>query len=366
MKRIILPIFLIFLIILGTFSALKKQNIKNLSDLKEAMYYRKLEGDLVQCQLCPNKCLLREGQRGICKVRENIGGKLYSMNYGKIVAMNLDPIEKKPFFHFLPGEKAFSIAAPGCNLRCLYCQNWQISQVVPEEINFVQMKPEEVVQRAIESQAKIIAYTYSEPTVFYEFMIDTAKIAREKGLKNVVVTSGYINPEPLRELCKYVDAIKVDLKGFNENFYQKVTQGTLQPILETLKIIKEEGVWLEIVNLIIPGLNDSEKEIRELSRWIKENLGEDIPLHFIRFFPNYKMQNLPPTPIETLIRAREIAFEEGLKFVYTGNIDFEEGETTFCPNSKEKAILRKGFFLIKNNLKDGHCPSGEKIPGVWK
>lgn len=366
MKKVILPIFLIFLILGGGFYLIKKQGIKNPSGLQEAMYYRKLEGNLVQCQLCPNRCTLREGQRGICKVRENIGGRLYSMNYGKLVAMNLDPIEKKPFFHFLPGTKAFSIAAPGCNLRCLYCQNWQISQVAPEEINYVEMKPEDVVEKAIESGAESIAYTYSEPTVFYEFMIETAKIAREKGLKNVVVTSGYINPEPLRNLSKYVDAIKVDLKGFNEDFYQKVTQGSFQPILETMKIIKEEGIWLEIVNLVIPGLNDGEEEIRNLSRWIKENLGDDVPLHFLRFYPNYKMQNLPPTPIETLVRAREIALEEGLKFVYTGNIDFAEGETTFCPNSKEKAIERKGFFLIKNNLKDGICPDGEKIPGIWK
>jgi pyruvate formate lyase activating enzyme len=342
----------------------KKEN-PFFQNLKEAMFYKKLEGNLVQCQLCPRTCLLREGQTGVCRARKNIGGKLYSLNYGKAVSVNLDPIEKKPFFHVLPASKTFSIAGAGCNLRCLYCQNWQISQVSPEDINYLELSPQEVVEKAIESGAQSIAYTYSEPTAFYEYMIETAKLAKEKGLKNLVVTAGYINPEPLKELCKYVDAIKVDLKGFNEDFYLNITQGTFQPILETMKIIKEKGIWLEIVNLIIPGLNDSEKEIRDLSLWIKENLSAEVPLHFSRFFPNFKMKNLPPTPIETIIRAREIAKEVGLKYVYTGNIRYPEGETTFCPESGQIAIERQGYFVVKNNLKENVCPSGEKIPGIW-
>jgi|Deesub1362A_J573_1020465.scaffolds.fasta_scaffold17541_2 pyruvate formate lyase activating enzyme len=374
--RIALPLILIALILVGGFLLQKKesppfraglyfQEKKEQRFLKEARYYQKLEGNLVQCNLCPRRCILREGQRGVCRVRENIGGKLYSLNYGKIVSANLDPIEKKPFFHFLPGTKTFSIAMAGCNLRCLYCQNWQISQVAPEQIPYFEMTPEEVVKKALESGAQSIAYTYSEPTVFFEFMLDTAKLAKEKGLKNVVVTSGFINPEPLRELCKYVDAIKVDLKGFNEEFYQKITKGSFQPILKAMKVIKEEGVWLEIVNLVIPGINDNEKDIRDLSLWIKENLGDEVPLHFSRFFPNYKMQNLPPTPLETIIRAREIALEVGLKYVYTGNVRYPEGESTFCPQSGQLAIERQGYFLIQNNLEEGICPSGEKIPGIW-
>lgn len=334
--------------------------------LREAMFYEQLEGNLVRCNLCPNRCLLREGQTGICRARKNLGGKLYSLNYGKVVSANLDPIEKKPFFHVLPGSRAFSVATAGCNLRCLYCQNWQISQRSPAEIEYVRLSPQELVEKAIEAGAESIAYTYSEPIVFYEYMIETAKIAKERGLKNVIVTAGYINEEPLRELCKYADAIKVDLKGFDENFYLKITQGSFEPILNTLKTIKEEGVWLEIVNLIIPGLNDSEEEIRALSLWIKENLGEEVPLHFSRFYPNYRMKNLPPTPIETVIRAREIAKAAGLKYVYTGNVRYPEGESTFCPESGQIAIERKGYFVTKNNLTAGLCPSGETIPGVWK
>lgn len=332
----------------------------------DSRYYQKLGNGMVQCFLCPNQCILSPGQIGLCRARKNIEGELYSINYGKIASLHVDPIEKKPFFHFLPGSKAFSIAAPGCNLRCLYCQNWQIAQIFPWEVKTIELTPEELVNKALESGAESIAYTYSEPTAFFEYMLDTAKIAREKGLKNVVVTAGYISPEPLRELCQYVDAIKVDLKGFNEEFYRKITGARLQPVLEALKIIKEEGVWLEIVNLLIPGENDSEPEIRAMVKWIKENLGEDVPLHFSRFHPMYKLQNLPPTPLETIIRAREIALKEGLKYVYTGNVYYPEGEATYCPESGQIAIQRERFFVVKNNLKEGLCPSGEEIPGVWK
>lgn len=360
-------LFLIIVVFLSGLLIYRRENYSRLTEsLYPSKYYQKLTGGMVQCFLCPNQCILSEGQIGTCRARKNVNGGLYAMNYGKVVSMHVDPIEKKPFFHFLPGSRAFSIASAGCNLRCLYCQNWEISQAFPWEVESAEFSPEELVNKALESGAESIAYTYSEPTAFFEYMLDTAKISRRKGLKNVVVTSGYINPEPLKELCRYVDAIKVDLKGFDEEFYRKVAAGKLQPVLESLKIIKEEGVWLEIVNLLIPGENDDPETIRKMVKWIKENLGEDVPLHFSRFQPMYKLKDLPPTPVETVIKAREIALEAGLKYVYVGNISYPEGEATYCPGSKEIAVEREGFFVKSNKLKNGQCPDGEKIPGVWE
>jgi pyruvate formate lyase activating enzyme len=366
-KKIFAILFLV--IILGLVGYLiynrEKANTQP-ENLYQAKYYEKLSGNMVQCSLCPNRCILSEGQIGLCKVRKNIKGELYTLTYDKIAVQHVDPIEKKPFFHVLPGSNAYSIATTGCNMSCLYCQNWDISQVFPWEIKSREMTPEEVVEDAIKSGSQVIAFTYNEPIVFYEYMLDIAKLAKEKGLKTVVVSNGYINPEPLKELLNYIDAYKVDLKSFREEFYQKFTGGHLAPVLETLKIIKEKGVWLEIVNLLIPGENDSEQEIREMAKWIKENLGNDVPLHFSAFYPMYKLQNLPPTPPETVIKAREIAMEQGLKYVYTGNIVYPEGESTYCPKSKEIAIERQGYGIIKNNLIDGKCPNGEAVPGIWK
>lgn len=334
--------------------------------LHEASYYETLSNKTVQCFLCPNECEIAPSRWGACKARKNIDGKLYSMVYGKIATEHVDPIEKKPFFHFLPGSTAFSIATTGCNMRCLFCQNWEISQAFPDDVPTQAMTPEEVVTQALASGAKSIAFTYNEPVIAYEYMMDIAKLAKTKGLKTVVVSSGYIEEEPLKELLKTIDAYKVDLKAFNEKFYRKLTGGRLASALETLKTIKQSGVWLEIVTLLVPGENDSDDEIRAMARWIHSNLGDSVPLHFSRFFPQYKLKNLPPTPPETLIRARKIAMEEGLRFVYVGNVAYPEGETTWCPGSKEKAIVRQGYFIIANHLKDGACPDGEKIPGVWK
>ncbi len=359
-------LFLIFIVGFSLFLIYQKEKI-NPEDLKEAMFYRKLDGKRVQCLLCPNRCILSPGQIGICRARKNIKGKLYSLVYGKIAAAHLDPIEKKPLYHFLPQSKAFSIATTGCNLRCKFCQNWEIAQVFPWEVETIEMSPEEVVQEAIERGAEVIAFTYTEPVVFYEYMLDIAKLAKEKGLKTVMITAGYINEEPLRELLKYLDAVKVDFKGFNDEFYQKMTIGHVEPVLRTMKIVKEEGVWLEIVNLVIPGENDSEKDIKNLILWVKNNLGEEVPLHFTRFHPDYKLLNLPPTPIETLKKARKMAQALGLKYVYTGNIYDPEGSTTFCPDSHQPAVVREGFFVKEYNLdEEGRCPTGEKIPGVWK
>jgi pyruvate formate lyase activating enzyme len=332
----------------------------------KAMYYDKLANQMVQCRLCPSRCMLSPGQFGICKARKNINGDLYSMVYGKIGTVHVDPIEKKPFFHVLPSSKAFSIATAGCNLHCLFCQNWELSQSFPDQISSIPMTPEQVVQSAIETGSQSIAFTYNEPVINYEFMLETAKIARSKGIKSVVVSAGYIEAEPLRELLQYVDAYKVDFKAFNEEFYQRLTGGHLADVLETMKIIRKSGVWLEVLTLLVPGQNDSETETRSLAQWIKTNLGDDVPLHFSRFFPQYKLRNSPPTPVETIIRARSIAMAEGLKYVYTGNVAFPDGEATYCPGSHQKVIERIGHAVISNKLKNGECPDGEKIPGIWK
>ncbi|MFA7001163.1 MAG: AmmeMemoRadiSam system radical SAM enzyme [Candidatus Omnitrophota bacterium] len=330
-----------------------------------AMYYDKLPNRMVQCRLCPNRCMLAPGQFGTCKARKNIGGDLYSMVYGKIASAHVDPIEKKPFFHVLPGSKAFSIATTGCNMHCLFCQNWELSQAFPHEVPSIPMTPAQVVEEAARSGSRSIAFTYNEPVINYEFMLETARIARSRGIKSIVISAGYINPEPLAELLRTVDAYKVDFKAFREEFYQKLTGGHLADVLETMQLIHKSGVWLEVLNLLVPGENDSEAEIRELSRWIRENLGPDVPLHFSRHFPQYKLRNLPPTPIETVLRARAIAREEGLRYVYTGNVAFPEGEATLCPGSGQKVIERIAHAVISNNLKNGECADGEKIPGIW-
>lgn len=335
-------------------------------DLHPAMWFETRPGNIVRCVLCPNRCVLSDGQIGICRVRKNVGGKLYSLVYGRVAALHVDPIEKKPFFHVLPGSKSFSLATPGCNLRCVFCQNWEISQAFPWQIPTQRLTPVEIVNGALKSGCRTIAFTYSEPIIFYEYMLDVAKLAREKNIKTVVVSSGYISPEPLRELLRHVDAYKVDLKAFNDNFYEELTGGDRESVLTALKIIHESGVWLEIVTLLIPGKNDSADEVRELARWVKENLGPDVPLHFSRFYPQYKLQQLPPTPQETIVRAWQIAREEGLHYVYTGNIRFPQGETTYCPKTGEPVIERQAYFVMRNRLVNGRCPSGEVIPGIWE
>lgn len=331
-----------------------------------AMYYEKLAGDMVHCLLCPNSCRLSEGQIGSCRSRKNVNGELVSLVYGNMASSHVDPIEKKPFFHVLPGSKAFSIATPGCNMRCLFCQNWEISQAFPWEVKTRQVSPEQVVEEAVQTGCKSIAFTYTEPIIYYEYVLDIAKLAKKKGLKTVMVSNGYINPEPLRELLKYIDAYKVDFKAFNEPFYKELTGGSLDPVLQSMKIIKQQGVWLEVVTLLIPGKNDSDDEIRALVKWIHQNLSDDVPLHFSRFHPMHKLLNLPPTPVEKVIRARQIAMEEGLKYVYTGNIAYPVGDSTYSPKTGAIVIERQGYFVVNNNLKNGVAPDGEKIPGIWE
>ncbi|HUS60358.1 MAG TPA: AmmeMemoRadiSam system radical SAM enzyme, partial [Nevskiaceae bacterium] len=355
------------LIAVGKNLARQETTLLPVGELKEASFYEQLGNGEVRCTLCPNFCVLKEGERGICRVRQNIKGKLYSLIYGKPATIHIDPIEKKPFYHFLPGTKVFSLASAGCNLRCKYCQNWDIAQRGPEELTSMEKSPEQIVEEAIQSGAPSIAITYSEPVVNYEYVLDIAKEAKKRGVKTTIVSAGYINPQPLRELLPYLDAVKIDLKGFNDSFYREIVGGQLAPVLETLKVIKQEGTWFEIVYLVVPGYNDDLKEIEEMAIWIKDNLGENVPLHFSRFHPMYQMKNLPPTPEETVKKARKIALEAGLKYVYTGNIADVEGSTTYCSVNGQPLIVRKGYFIQKNSLVNGQfadCP--EKVPGVWQ
>jgi len=335
------------------------------TELKEAMYYEKMGGDMVQCRLCPNRCLLSDGQTGTCKARKNIGGQLYSMNYNQPVTEHVDPIEKKPLYHFLPGARAYSLAAAGCNMSCQFCQNWNISQKIAENLDVPEKTPEEVVNDALASDSQVIAFTYSEPIIFYEYMLDTAKLAKQKGLKTVMISGGYINPEPLENLLPWLDGVKIDLKAFDNEFYRELTNGRLQPVLDTIKTIDQEGTHLEIVYLLIPGENDSDQEIKKMAKWLRDNVGQDAILHLSRFHPTYKMTNKPPTPTETVIRARELALEAGLQYVYTGNIPYPKGESTYCPDGSV-AIKRNGYFVKSNNLENGRCPGGTQVPGVWR
>ncbi len=332
---------------------------------KEAKYYVNTPKG-IKCKLCPQNCSIKEGETGDCHTRTNVNGKLYSLVYGNPCAIHIDPIEKKPLSHFLPGTFAYSIATAGCNLGCLNCQNWTISQKSPKETRNYDLMPEKVVEEAAKYHCKSIAYTYSEPTVFYEYVYDTAKLAKVKGIKNVFVSAGYINPEPLRELCPYLDAANIDLKSFSEDIYEMLNAGTLKPVLEALKIFKEEGVWLEITNLIVPTWNDDMYMIKKMCDWLFDNGFDDTPLYFSRFHPAYKLQNLSPTPVETIHQARKVALDAGLKFVYTGNIPGDDGENTYCPDCHKLLIERNGFTIKQNHVKNGKCEyCGTAIPGVW-
>ena len=334
--------------------------------LQEAMYYEMIDEKTVSCGLCPRRCTLGEGARSVCRVRELRKGKFYTLVYGNPCSIQVDPIEKKPLFHMLPGSTAFSLATAGCNLRCKYCQNWRISQFPPERTDNYKLPPREAVRKAAEAKSRSIAYTYSEPTVFYEYMLATAKLARKKDIKGVWVTSGYINEEPLKELAKYMDAANIDLKGFTDKFYNDVCGAKLKYVLETLKTARKEGIWVEITNLVVPTLNDSLKTIEEMSHWIKDNLGPDVPLHFSRFHRYYKLKNLYNTPVKTLEEARKTALKVGLNYVYIGNVPGHEGNNTYCPSCKKILIQRIGFRVLQNNIKDGKCRfCGREIPGIW-
>ena len=332
---------------------------------KEAMFYEKLAENEIRCKLCPKECVIGDRERGWCGVRENRDGIYYTMVYGNPCSANADPIEKKPFFHFLPGSWAFSIATAGCNLNCKFCQNWEISQSRPEETENQKLPPADVVAYAKEFNCKSIAYTYSEPAVFYEYMLDTARLGRKAGVKSVVVSAGFINPEPLKLLCENVDAIKIDLKSMRNKFYNEICNGELKPVLDTLKVLKASGIWYEIVYLVVTSLNDSDEELRDTSRWVYENLGPDVPLHFSRYYPMYQLR-LQPTDPERLTTARKIAMDVGLRYVYTGNVPGDPGESTYCPKCKKEIVKRERYFIRQNSIVNGKCKwCGEKIPGIW-
>lgn len=334
--------------------------------MREAMFYKPIDEETVQCNLCPRECTLANGQRSFCRVREPEKGKLYSLVYGIACAVNIDPIEKKPIFHMLPGSASFSLATAGCNLRCQFCQNWTISQARPEEVEQIYLPPEEVVKLARDKNCESIAYTYTEPTIFYEYMLDTAKLAKERGIKNVYVTAGYINPEPAKLLAQYIDAANIDLKAYDDEYLQNICAQKLKPLLRAIKLFKDAGVWVEITNLILPTLNDDREKIRQMCYWIKDNLGVDTPLHFSRFSPMYKMVHLPPTPVSTLEEARKIAMEIGLNYVYIGNVPGHPGENTYCPECKALLIGRRGFFLTQYNLHKNKCRFCQReIAGIW-
>ncbi len=339
----------------------------NNSNFKLALFYEKLPNSAVNCHLCPHNCIVAEGHAGYCKVRININGELFSTTYGNPCSLSVDPIEKKPLYHFFPGTEIFSLATAGCNFRCLNCQNYSISQTTPNEIRQYDLSPEAVVEQAKIHHQKSIAFTYTEPTVFYEYMLDTAKIAHIEGIKTVIVSNGYINPEPLNELCNYIDAANIDLKSMENNVYRKLTGGSLEPVLETILTLKEKNVWLEITHLLIPEYTDNLKDFDKLCLWMVNNGLIETPLHISRFFPNYKLFNIPATPMEVLLQAEKIANNCGIKYVYLGNVSRLDSENTYCPNCGELLIERKGYRIIRNNILENNCPKcTQKIAGIWE
>lgn len=336
-------------------------------DLKEVMFYKKLEELKIECGICPQKCKVADRERGTCGNKENRGGKYYTLVYSKPCSLYPDPIEKKPLFHYLPGTRAFSLATAGCNFECRFCQNWRIAQFRPEDVDYVRLTPEMIVKTAIKKNCPTIAYTYSEPTVFYGYMYDCAKLGRERGVGSVMISNGFMLEEPLKELCKVLTGVKIDLKGFTEKFYKDLCSGELKPVLETLVRLKNYGMWFELVVLIIPTRNDNPGEIEKMCDWIMKNIGPDVPVHFTRFHPTYKLKNLPPTPVRTLERCYKIAQDRGLNFPYIGNVPGHKGEHTYCPKCKKVIIRRVGFMILKNKVSSkGRCEECDHpIPGVW-
>lgn len=334
--------------------------------MKEAMLYKKLEKGKVKCNLCSHMCTIADGGRGICGVRENGKGTLYSLVYGRAIAAHIDPIEKKPFFNYLPGTDSFSVATAGCNFRCKFCQNWEISQKAGsyKEMPGEDISPEEIVRLARKNRCKSIAYTYTEPTIFFEYAYDTSILAKKENLANLYVTNGFMTEEMLRTYGKYLDAANVDLKSFNEKFYREVCGARLEPVLNSLRLMKRMGIWVEVTTLIVPTLNDSMDELRQIAEFIKGDLGKETPWHISRFHPHYKLNDLPQTDMETIHKAREIGLDTGLRYVYAGNLPGDIGENTYCYNCNGLLIDRYAFSVSRNKIKDSKCPDcGTKIDG---
>ena len=321
---------------------------------------------LVKCLLCAQGCALTAGQRGRCRARINVRGELRTLVYGRPIATQVDPIEKKPFYHFLPGSQAFSLATAGCPLRCKFCQNWQLSQASPEDYDVPYVPPAEIAASAVSRRAPVVAFTYNEPTVFTEYLLDIAAEGRKRGLRPVMVSCGFMNEAPLADMCRALDAIKIDLKGFSESFYRDVSSAALAPVLRSIGQIARSGTHLEIVNLVVPTLNDSEPMMDELASWVLREAGPDVPVHFTRFHPDYQLLNLPPTPEKTLERARQIAMGRGLRYVYVGNVPGHPGNHTYCPGCGRIVIRRQNFFVDELHVKDGRCEyCRTPIAGVW-
>lgn len=334
--------------------------------MKEAMFYQKLDQKKVGCFLCSHHCQIKEGRRGICYVRKNVDGSLYSLVYGKVISMNVDPIEKKPLFHFLPASTSFSIASVGCNFRCEHCQNFEISQYPKEheDIPGNEVMPEDIVGAAERNCCESISYTYTEPTIFFEFAYDCARLAHERGIRNIFVSNGYTTPEATKAIAPYLDGNNIDLKG-SDDFYKKVCGARLEPVKDTIRLMKEMGVWVEVTTLLIPDYNDSEEDLMNIAGFIK-SVDSGIPWHVTQFYPTYKIMDKPRTPLKTLRRAREIGIEAGLKYVYEGNVPGEGRENTYCPHCNDLLIMRFGFRIGENRIKEGRCPKcGTGIEGVW-
>ncbi len=333
----------------------------------EAMYYDKLGNKKIRCRVCPKECVVGDRERGFCGCKENHDGTYHTLVYGQCAALNIDPIEKKPLFHYLPGTSAYSIAAAGCNFDCKDCQNWEISQTRPEQLkDTLDLPPQQVAAQAKRYKVRSIAYTYSEPVVFYEYMFDSAKAGRQAGIKSIMISNGSIRPEPMERLLPHLDAIKIDLKSISPDFYRDYCVGDVTPVLDTIKLVKSKRKWLEIVYLVVPTLNDDPVEVRDMCQWLMDNVGPDVPLHFSRFHPAYQLKKLPPTPYDTLERCADIARDVGLNYVYLGNVPGDEHATTRCTGCDKTLIRRNGFAVVEMNLANGGCKScSTKVPGVW-
>ena len=331
-------------------------------------YWHKLESGKIQCDLCPRECALSDGQRGLCFVRACENGEIILTSYGRSSGFCVDPIEKKPLNHFLPGTPVFSFGTAGCNLSCKYCQNWDMSKSREMDTLAATAMPEQIAAKAEELECRSVAYTYNDPVIFHEYAIDTAQACHDRGIKSVAVTAGYISPEPRKEFFSHMDAANVDLKAFTETFYRKLTGGHLQPVLDTLLYLKHEtDVWVELTTLMIPGYNDSDQEIGEMTDWVVKNLGPDVPMHFTAFHPDWKMRDVPSTPMETLVKARQIALDNGVHFAFTGNVHDQKGESTYCPSCGALLIERDWYVLGHWGLDEKGCcqACGEQIPGVF-
>jgi len=350
--------------------ALNDKSIKEIamlnSELKvEARYVIETPKGL-RCLICPNECTLKEGELSECKNRRVIGGKLYTLGYGNPCAIHADPVEKKPFMHYYPGMQTLSFGTAGCTFNCLNCQNWEISQASPEDTRNIDASPESIVLTAKESKYPAIAYTYTEPISFFEFMYDTAVMAKKEGIRNLMISNGYINPKPLKDLAPFIDAANIDLKVFDDIVYQQLTGGRLDPVLKTIKYLKDNDVWVEVTNLIIPDWTDDMEAVREMCKWMVSNNLDDTPLHFSRFHAAYKLKDLRSTPLKSLLQARDIALEEGIRYVYIGNVPEIEGENTLCHNCNAMLVQRQGYRIMFNKIKDGRCPEcSTAIPGIW-